>query len=258
MHCARRLLLLSCSQRKRPDAALMAVEKRYDGPLFRVLRRFAREHVERRKKIDVYILSAKFGLISAHTLIPAYNFRMTPDRAKEMNAQIRGGVERMLQNLLYHECFISLGKHYMAALSGYEKVVPIHTDVIISQGSLGRRQAELRDWLYEEVINCGQSIPSHRRISRSSSATIIAAGKTSLRGINIEFTRDQVYEIARQALSTGQTHAVSYQSWCVDLDGKPVAPKWLVSQLTGLPVSSFHTSEARRVLEQLGLEVKRI
>jgi len=32
-----RLLILSCSQRKRPDSGLLPAIERYDGPVFRVV-----------------------------------------------------------------------------------------------------------------------------------------------------------------------------------------------------------------------------
>ena len=37
-----RLLILSCSQRKRPDRVLLPALERYDGPVFRMLRKFLR------------------------------------------------------------------------------------------------------------------------------------------------------------------------------------------------------------------------
>jgi hypothetical protein len=44
----------------------------------------------------------------------------------------------------------------------------------------------------------------------------------------------------------------------VVVDEQQVAPKWLVSQLFGLPVNAFATDEARRVLAHLGIEVRRL
>jgi hypothetical protein len=48
-----------------------------------------------------------------------------------------------------------------------------------------------------------------------------------------------------------------YQSWYVVVDNQRVAVKWLVSQITGLPVSAFVSDEARRLLVQLGIKVTR-
>jgi hypothetical protein len=65
-------------------------------------------------------------------------------------------------------------------------------------------------------------------------------------------------EIARQAIVDNPQNATNYQSWYIQIDDQRVAPKWLVSQLTGLPVSDFVTTDARRLLAQLGFEVKRV
>lgn len=54
-----RLLILSCSRRKRLDTDLLPAIERYDGPAFRVLRRFLRERPF--EAPDVLILSAEHG-----------------------------------------------------------------------------------------------------------------------------------------------------------------------------------------------------
>ena len=46
-----------------------------------------------------------------------------------------------------------------------------------------------------------------------------------------------------------------YQMWYVQVGDRQVPITWVVKQLTGLPVSAFHTNEAKRVLQQLGIEV---
>lgn len=73
--------------------------------------------------------------------------------------------------------------------------------------------------------------------------------------MTLSMTSEKVIEFAVQALKKAQDDPARYQSWYVQVNGHRVAPKWLVSQLTGLPVSNFHSDEARRVLQQLGVEV---
>jgi hypothetical protein len=75
-----RLLILACSQRKRPDAELLPALERYDGPAFRVLRRFLRSRAP--DPPDVLILSAEHGLIPRDLPIAAYDRKMTPARAR--------------------------------------------------------------------------------------------------------------------------------------------------------------------------------
>ena len=76
-----------------------------------------------------------------------------------------------------------------------------------------------------------------------------------LRGMAIAVSREQVLQIGRQALHNRIAGSDAFQSWYVALDGRRVAIKWLVSQVSGLPVSAFTSDEARRVLRQLGIEV---
>ena len=60
------MLILACSRRKRPDDGLLPAIERYDGPAFRVLRRYLRERPAGAP--DVFILSAEHGLIGALSL----------------------------------------------------------------------------------------------------------------------------------------------------------------------------------------------
>ncbi len=72
----RHILLLPCSRAKRHDAGDLPAFERYDGPLFRVLRKKAREE-DRWPQIppglELLILSARYGLIYAATMIPDYD-----------------------------------------------------------------------------------------------------------------------------------------------------------------------------------------
>lgn len=246
MTANRRLLILSCSQRKRSDPELLPAIERYNGPIFQVLCKYLRENPIEAQTIDIYILSAKFGLIPANKRISNYNYKMTLARAQELQPQVLPIFKRILQEQDYHELFINLGKTYWQTFENYEKVLPVNLKVILAQGSQGRRQADLHKWLYGKL----PKQPTYQ--TRGSQQN-----KVRIRGIEITLTPKQVLDIARQALAEGRGDSTSYQSWYIMIDEQPVAPKWLVSQLTGLSVSSFHTGEARRVLQQLGFEVKR-
>jgi hypothetical protein len=52
-----RLLIAACSQRKRADEGLLPAIERYDGPVYRVLRRFLRQHPSKPPGIYITILS---------------------------------------------------------------------------------------------------------------------------------------------------------------------------------------------------------
>lgn len=70
---ARRLLILKCSARKRGVEEPIPAIERYDGPLWQVLRSFLREQPLFATDIDIYVLSAAFGLIPASQPIVWYD-----------------------------------------------------------------------------------------------------------------------------------------------------------------------------------------
>jgi hypothetical protein len=242
-----RLLIVGCSQRKRPDPGLLPAIERYNGPQFQVLRKFLREFPDKVDTLNVYILSAKFGLISGNKLIPNYDYKMTQKRAGELHYQVLGSLKQYLEESHHDECFVSLGKTYLPAIGGYEQVIPSELKIFVSQGSLGRRQTELRDWLYSKLPD--------RPLPQTPKSPL---GTARIRGVEVVLTPKQILDEARKFLANDQCNLASYHTWYVQVDDQRVAPKWLVSQLTGLPVGSFHSGEARRVLQQLGVEVKNV
>ncbi len=60
----KRCLIIGCSKSKIKSPGHMPALQRYDGPSFRVLRRFlaAESSPHAEGKVDVFILSAEFGL----------------------------------------------------------------------------------------------------------------------------------------------------------------------------------------------------
>ena len=105
-----RLLILSCSQRKRSTPGLLPALERYDGPAYRVMNKFTRVHPSEMGLLDVYILSAEFGLISAGKPIPNYDRRMTLQRVKELQQPTLSELNQVLICKRYEDLFISLGK----------------------------------------------------------------------------------------------------------------------------------------------------
>ena len=227
----KRLLILACSQRKRPDRDLLPAIERYNGPQFQVLRKFLREGSENANNLSVHIISAQFGLISSNKPIQYYDCRMTQERARTLHSQVLCDFKSILQADCYDELFVGLGKAYLETISGYEQFVPTDLETFLSRGSMGRRQVELRDWLYTDL-------------AEAQTAPTTAQSKTRIRGVEITPTQDQIFDLARKKLSDDQKGADSYQAWYVQIEDKQVAPKWLVSQLTGLPVSSFHSQRS--------------
>jgi hypothetical protein len=243
----KRLLIMACSQRKHLDPEPLLAIERYDGPTFRVLRKFLFDNPVQAQSLETFILSANFGLISANYPIPNYDYKMSPQRAYELQSKVVNEFAQVLQANPYEELFINLGQSYWSALADYERLVPAKIKMVIAKGSQGGRQAELRRWLY----NKSDEQPNEHSV-------IVLQGKVRIRGIDITLSPEQILDVARQSLAEGYGDPTNYQSAYVLVDGQRVAPKWLVSRLTELPVGSFHTGDARRVLKQLGIEVHRV
>jgi len=243
----RRLLVLSCSQRKRHTPGLLPAIDRYDGPAFRVLRRFLSERPDGAKQLDVFILSTMYGLIPAQYPIAEYNWVMTSRRANELHNSVLAAFTNLILTGYTHLC-LAMSSKYLMALEGWEVQVPSEVTVTVTVGPQGLKLAQLKHWLWhnEAVAH----IPK-RQMAKPS-------GMARLRGVELRLTPVQVLESVQTALVDDRTNANRLREWFVELNGHHVAPKWLVSVLTGLPVNTFAASEARRVLCQLGLRVRRI
>lgn len=240
---SRSLLILSCSERKRGEPELLAAVERYDSPTFRVVRRFLHERPS--KKLDILIVSAKFGLVFFDQLIPNYDQRMTSMRAQELHPRVIAELEDILERQSYQELCFCMGRDYLQVLEGYDKLVPPELTVTVVTGPPGKKLAELHRWLYSKV-------PVRERFAQP----MLAHGRGRLHGIEINISSTRVLEMARRALMEGQGNPTNYYSWYVQVDDKRVAPKWLVWHLLRLPLNTFTTSEACRLLTQLGLEVR--
>lgn len=240
----RRLLILSCSQRKRLDEGLLPAVDRYDGPAFRVLRRFLSQTPF--KAPETLILSAEHGLIPQSLPIPVYDRKMTPARARELRPQVLAELDRIADAHSFQETLIFAGQQYLTALSGANALLVPGLNARACAGPLGRKLSRLHDWLYGSPpkLRYNSTMPAEGSVPR-------------IRGVEVSLTSEQILEAVRGALAEGWGNPKRYESWYVTIDGQRVAPKWLVSQLSGLPVGAFTTDEARRLLARLGVEVRR-
>ena len=237
--------MLACSQRKRLDAGVLPAIDRYDGPAFRLLRRYQRQNSV--LCVDVKTLSAKYGLISTDYSLPYYDCRITKEQSEILHRQVIPELETVFSSRTYTNLLICLGKDYLKAIYGYEAIIPQGITVQIAIGGMGRKLSILHDWLYSDLSSL-----------QNPQLSALPKGSACIRDVEVKLTPDQILDVARLAISKGERNTTRYQSWYVPIDDQQVAPKWLVSQITGLPVSNFVTDEARRVLTQLGVEVKRV
>jgi hypothetical protein len=120
---------------------------RYDGPSFKVLRKYLREGPN--DAPYVLILSAKYGLIQSDCPIEDYDVRMSAGLANEMRENVICSLRRSVERISPRELGICLGTRYQNAVRGFEKTLP--ESVVVDQlgGGLGKRLSALRAWLRE-------------------------------------------------------------------------------------------------------------
>ena len=142
-----RVLILSCSHAKVDTPGRMLAINRYDGPTFKVYRKFQSEQSQKAAQIKTYILSAKFGLITDQTPIPNYEQKMTKTRAEEIKPEIAA----YLRDSAYVGAtgiMFCMSPLYRIALT--MPVLREGVRIELTPGGIGKKIAKLRRWLHEE------------------------------------------------------------------------------------------------------------
>ena len=144
----RRLLLLACTQTKRHASGPMPALRRYDGPSFRVLRKWQSANPDEAARLDILILSAKFGLITADAPITDYDRRLTPERADELGQAVSAGLTAFVtQHGPYTATLVHLGKDYRPAIVLEQIQDPAFGHITFTSGGIGTRLGQLKRWL---------------------------------------------------------------------------------------------------------------
>jgi hypothetical protein len=239
-----RLLILACSKQKRPNGEPLPAVERYDGPPFRVLRRYRRECGT--DDPHTLILSGRYGLIQESRTIPSYDEQLTKKEAERIRPQVLQSLTEIESDKgPFDDGLICAGGTYLDAVEDSSEVLE-ETPLQLADGSMGRQIALLHDWLHG----------GHERLQ--SDAEEEHGETVEFRGETIEKSASEVLAFARERAEDDPEGASRFKAWYVQAGGKKVAPKWLVSELTGIPVSDFRTAGARRVLSQIGIEVQRV
>ena len=99
--------------------------------------------------MDIFIVSAKFGLIKHDTPIPNYDLQMTPELAQMQVQANRTILGRLLGTGSYDEVFITAGKDYLVALEPFECWQGA-TKVTTNKGRIGVQLNSLKHWLLRQ------------------------------------------------------------------------------------------------------------
>ncbi len=137
-----RLLIQGCSEAKlaTPKAPIWAID-RYDGPFFRVIRKWSRETDD--GNTQILILSGKFGLIDSKTRIPYYDLRLTQDVAKAMCEAVMRQYRALARGRAYESAFVNVGRDYHPALAKISEL----RNAEFASGGIGMRAKQLKLWL---------------------------------------------------------------------------------------------------------------
>lgn len=241
-----RIVITSCSKRKICDDRLLPAIHRYDGPGFRLLRRYLREQAE---PLDIFVLSAKFGLVSHKKRIPFYEQTLTKDNVDSLAAKVSGQAHVLFdQSSAPKHVFVNLGRVYLDAFEQTINQLTLGSCITLASGPSGRRLSELHDWLYGEQSKL-----------RNQPKRIDFASTANFRGIPISADEASIQALVMEGIEEGHLEAVqNFQSWYLEVSGLKVSIKWVVSKLTGIEVGKFHSDQARRLLEKLGIRVRRV
>lgn len=241
MKLVRRLLIVGCSNRKQSTSSLLPAIQRYDGPTFRVLRAYLRRNEA--PQLDVFVLSAEFGLIPAGQLVPAYDRKMTTERADQLRPNVRQVLQQVLPNSRYSSCLICCSTLYHRAIGTLEIPGAV---VTTTPGSHGRSVAELYVWLR------GSPPPT------PDVRTALKPQVVKFHGVIVRASVADINSAIREGLENDPNGVHRYHAWYVPFGEERVSSKWLAGRLSGIPVSAFCTDDARRLLAKLGVEVRHI
>ena len=101
--------------------------------------------------VDLLIVSAKYGIIRPDQPIPAYDLRMTPERAMEQAGQNRTFLTGFLKSSSYSEVFISAGKDYLLAIEPSAAWCGA-VNVTVNMGRIGCQLKKLKGWLLQQQL----------------------------------------------------------------------------------------------------------
>ncbi len=151
------LLIISCSKRKNNSKNQMIAIERYDGVFYRIIKKLKREN-KLPEKLDIIIISAKYGFLKSTDLIENYDLIMNMKQAVKLNFYIIKDLNDFISDKYYKDVFVNLGKEYMCSIKGFEKLFPNKTKIIIPKGGIGIKMKLMKNW----IINIDKKIVKYQ------------------------------------------------------------------------------------------------
>lgn len=146
-----RLMMLGCSSSKSDALEALPAIDRYNGTAYKVIKKARREGYWP-KDTHIFIVSAKYGLISEHTCIEIYDQKMTNARAVELQAEVSGSVDILLKKGGYRKIFLNMGAIYMQSIRLSREIERARQAGILQEafGGIGLRQKQMKRWIIQQ------------------------------------------------------------------------------------------------------------
>lgn len=143
-----RLLIISCSGKKRSDSGLLPAVDRYrPGAYYQILHSVPREHWPM-----IIILSARYGFLSPSYPLPNYDQEMDKARAFDLvcNPQTTEQLATLIPGNI-SDVFVAGGKLYRQVIDHYRDlgVIPDISSWRTVQGGIGVQRNQLKQWLVQ-------------------------------------------------------------------------------------------------------------
>jgi cytoplasmic iron level regulating protein YaaA (DUF328/UPF0246 family) len=137
----RRLLVINCSNRKIKREGLVPAWERYQGGCFPLLKQL--ETVSAIPvNLDIFIISAKYGLLKTSDLIGWYNIQMTPERAESLRDFVQEAIQAQLRSIPYSQSLIFLEPLYKLCVESVPFPSPIYLEDLTEENL-----SLLRSWV---------------------------------------------------------------------------------------------------------------
>jgi len=128
------ILILGCSEKKKDKSYCPAIHL-YDGVNYRVLRKILLKNGWP-PGLQIKILSAKYGLIDATTLIEPYDLRLDHVTAASINKETLEQLRKLNEPHCPSSLFVNLGVDYLPAVEGLQGIFP-HSKITYADGPIG-------------------------------------------------------------------------------------------------------------------------
>lgn len=142
----KRLLIVSCSRKKRKTEVFLPAIERYDGGWIRLIRKHILSDKDILKNLDVYILSGRYGLIPIDYPVPYYNEPRPHKRIIEKADEVKEEIKFLFERNKYDEVYLLMGRLFKEVTV---KGIPEGVKVVFCNGGYGDKMHDFIRWLRE-------------------------------------------------------------------------------------------------------------